>query len=112
MRWHNPTRHYVSCGVNKTSCFQHFSAKVSNAQKNRPPSNLDGLFIITLMLCLLRLDSTSGASIGASAAINALVLVDLVDVALRDGLYGALADAGAAGNALVSNFVSHGCVYL
>ena len=56
-------------------------------------------------LCLL--DSAHRADAGASAAVCADVGIDLVDVASGDSLYRAFADAGAASNAIVSDFVSH-----
>lgn len=43
----------------------------------------------------------------AGAAVDALVGIDYIDVPLRDSLYRAFADAGAAGNAGISDFVSH-----
>lgn len=51
--------------------------------------------------CLLGLDGAYWASVGASAAFNTLVGVDFVNVALRNRLNRALADASTAGNAFV-----------
>ena len=69
----------------------------------------------TVFMCfrseLLGDDSLARANACAGAAVDALVGVDDVDVAGRDGLYRALADAGTAGNARISDFVSH-CVLL
>ena len=52
-------------------------------------------------------DSTGRAGASASAAGNASVLVNLVDVAFADSSDGALIDACAASNTDVSDFVSH-----
>jgi len=61
---------------------------------------------------LLLLDSLDGAVLGASAAVDAGVSVDLVMIsALGDGLVGANTGAGAAGNAAVGNDV-HGLYLL
>lgn len=54
-----------------------------------------------------RVDSTSGASIGASTAINAFVGVDFVDIAFGDSVGGTFAHAGTASNAVIANNVSH-----
>lgn len=56
---------------------------------------------------LFRNDRLAGANACAGAAVDALVGVDDIDVAGRNSLRGALADAGAACNAGVGNFVSH-----
>lgn len=56
---------------------------------------------------LFRNDRLAGANACAGAAVDALVGIDNVDVAGRNGLDGAFADAGAAGNARISDFVSH-----
>ena len=53
------------------------------------------------------LDGTGGADIGAGAAVNAHVRVDLVDVALADSAGGALGLAGATSNTRIFNSVSH-----
>ena len=47
------------------------------------------------------------ASAGASAATNAGVRVDDIDVAFRDGAHRAFVNASAACNAAVCDFVSH-----
>ena len=52
-------------------------------------------------------DGTGGASVGASAAADASILVNLVDVAFGDSSNGAFASASATGNAGVGNSVSH-----
>ena len=56
---------------------------------------------------LLRNDCLARANASASTAVDALISVDYIDIALRDSLYGALTDAGTACYASVSNFVSH-----
>lgn len=53
------------------------------------------------------MDSSSGASIGASTAINAFVGVDFVDIAFGDSVGGTFAHAGTASNAVIANNVSH-----
>ena len=58
---------------------------------------------------LLRNDRLARAYACAGAAVDTFVGVDHIDVAGRNSLYGALADAAAACNARVGNFVSH-CV--
>ena len=52
-------------------------------------------------------DGAGGASVHAGTTVDASILVDLVDVAFADSADGALVDAAAAGNADVSDFVSH-----
>ena len=47
------------------------------------------------------------ASAGASAATNACVRVDDIDVAFRNSAHRAFVDASAASNAAVCDFVSH-----
>ena len=47
------------------------------------------------------------ASAGASAATNAGIRVDDIDVAFRNSAHGAFVNAGAASNAAVCDFVSH-----
>lgn len=52
-------------------------------------------------------DSLARAYAGAGTAVDALVGVDDIDIAGRDSLRRAFADATAAGNARISDFVSH-----
>ena len=52
------------------------------------------------------------ASAGASAATNASVRVDDVDVAFRDSAHRAFVNASAASNAGISDFVSHSVLIL
>ena len=54
-----------------------------------------------------RVDSTGGASVGASAAINAFIGIDFVDIAFRDSVGGTFAHASAASNTIIANNVSH-----
>ena len=61
---------------------------------------------------LLGSNSLAGANTCAGTAVDALVSVDYIDVASRDSLYGALADAGATSNTSIRNFVSHSFVRL
>ena len=60
---------------------------------------------------LLRLftgdDGLAGANLSASAALDASVGIDNVDVAFRDSLNRAVGQAGAASDTFVSNYVSH-----
>ena len=56
---------------------------------------------------LLRNDRFARANACAGAAVDALVGIDNVDVAGRNGLDGAFADAGAVGNARNSDLVSY-----
>ena len=58
-------------------------------------------FQLVLNDCFVR------ASAGASAATNASVRVDDVDVAFRDSAHRAFVNASAASNAGISDFVSH-----
>ena len=55
-------------------------------------------------------DSFAGANLCAAAALDAGVGIDLVDIALGDSLNGAYGKTCAAGNTLVSNYVSHFCL--
>lgn len=70
-----------------------------------------GVRFFTDLRCfeLLRYDRFAGANACARTAVDALVGVDNVDVAGRNSLDGALADAGAASHAGVRDFVSHVC---
>ena len=54
-------------------------------------------------------DSLARANASAGTAVDALIGIDDIDIAGRDRFGRALADAGAAGNAGISDFVSH-CV--
>lgn len=56
---------------------------------------------------LFGLNSLAGANTCAGTAVDALVGINHIDVTSRNSLYGALADAAAAGNARIGNFVSH-----
>ena len=63
------------------------------------------------MFCVLsRLalgDCTAGANLGAAAAGNTGIGVDVINLALGDSLYGADGQAGAACHAFVGDYVSH-----
>ena len=59
--------------------------------------------------CLSFDDRLAGANACAGAAVDALIGIDHIDIAGRDRFGRALADAGAAGNAGISDFVSHFC---
>ena len=61
----------------------------------------------SVSVCLASDDGAGGAGASAGTAVDASVLVDLVDVAFADSSDGALVDAGAASNTGVSDFVSH-----
>lgn len=56
---------------------------------------------------LARRDGSGGADIGARAAVYANIGVNGVLFALGDGSGGAFVDASAAGNAFITNYVSH-----
>lgn len=56
---------------------------------------------------LLGNDRLARTYAGAGAAVDTFVGVDYIDVASRNSLYGALADASTACYARVGNFVSH-----
>ena len=87
--------------------------------QNDPPSkkhkqktaNLRGLavFCCLSVKLLTRDNSLAGAHAGARAAVDALIGIDYIDIALRDSLNGALANTGTASYASVGNFVSHSC---
>lgn len=66
-----------------------------------------GFFFFFCCGLFTRVDSTSGASIGTSTAINAFVGVDFVDIAFGDSVGGTFAHAGTASNAVIANNVSH-----
>jgi len=58
---------------------------------------------------LLSDNSICGAVCSAGAAVDADIGIDdVLGIALRDSLDGAVFGAGAAANASISNFVSHG----
>jgi hypothetical protein len=74
-----------------------------------PTNRAGSIFHLKLLERLLSLGSTHGAGIGASAAIDAQVSVDLVlAVALGDSGNGAALGASAASDARISDLVSHG----
>lgn len=52
-------------------------------------------------------DSCCGADIGTSAAIDACISVDYIDIAFRDSTGRAFGLAGTASHASISDFVSH-----
>lgn len=54
-------------------------------------------------------DSVVGANRSASAAVDACVGIDVIDIAFGDSFNGTFGQTGAASNAFVSNNVSHGC---
>jgi hypothetical protein len=51
--------------------------------------------------CLYRANISAGTAIGANIRIN------LIDVTFRNGINRALIDAGAAGGAIICDYVSH-----
>lgn len=52
-------------------------------------------------------NSFVGANLRTAAAADARIRVDVIDIALRDSLYGAYGLAGAAGHAVVADYISH-----
>ena len=56
-------------------------------------------------------DSSWGASVGTSATLGAFVRIDGVDVAFGDSSNGALINAGAACYTVVTDYVSHNCLF-
>ena len=52
-------------------------------------------------------DCVRGANLGASAALDAGIGVDHIDVALGNSVNGAVGKTGAAGDTLVGDNVSH-----
>lgn len=52
-------------------------------------------------------DSFAGANRSASAAVDAGIGVDVIDVAFRDSAHGAFGEAGAASDTFVGDYVSH-----
>jgi hypothetical protein len=93
-------------------CFAVFSLAsgadhVFSHKKNRCLTEIRKTAAGCVMKLLLR-DSTNGATLCASAALNASGSVDLVlAVALRDSADGAGAFASAAGYTIIGNLVSH-----
>lgn len=62
--------------------------------------------MLFVRLCLL--GSSDGASVCASAALDAGISVDyILSVALRNSFNGALCCASAAGDAIVRNYICH-----
>ena len=62
--------------------------------------------------CLGQADGARGASIGTRAALGAFVGVDGIDIAFGDSANGAFIDAGAASNAVFTDYVSHSFLFL
>lgn len=81
----------------------------SSMKKSTLPIGRSALFTDLRCFELLRYDRFAGANACARTAVDALVGVDNVDVAGRNSLDRALADAGAASHAGVRDFVSHVC---
>ena len=95
----------------------HFFKIVHRSVLNRKHTlrpKLRGVLSFRIFRSLLRNDRFARANACAGAAVDALVGVDDVDVAGRNSLYQALADAGAACYAGISDFVSHcfSCLWL
>lgn len=66
--------------------------------------------VLSVSLWSALLDSVVGADGGTTAAADARVGVDVVDIALGDSLHGADGQTCAAGDTLVGDYVSHGLV--
>ena len=52
-------------------------------------------------------DCFGGANLSASTTFDAGIGIDVIDFALGDSLNGAVGQAGAAGDTLVGDYVSH-----
>ena len=66
---------------------------------------------VIVVLCLFAGDdSIVGANAGASAAVNAGIGINYIDIALRNRIGRALGETCAASYAAVSNYVCHNCL--
>jgi hypothetical protein len=83
----------------KKSCQEDFQGKT--------PNLLMYCFCQSKHRLLRQADSLVGANRSASTALCALIGVDVVDFAFRDSAHGALVDACAASNTVISNYVCH-----
>jgi len=85
------------------------SIPTPTSQKIKKDGSLRGPSFLSLDLCRLGLgsDSAHRASVSASAAVNAEVGVDFVDVSFGDSALGAFACACSTCYAVFRNFVSH-----
>ena len=68
------------------------------------------LFSVLCRVLLAGSDSTGGASVSASAAVEAGVGIDRIDVAFLDGIGGTYALASTTSYAAVRNYISHSSV--
>lgn len=89
-------------GVKKKDCFQ-IACPVGSAFGEQSGNELSW----QSRQLFARSDSTRGAYVSASAAVNAYVGVDGVLFAFRDCTRGAFVDAGAACDAVIANYISH-----
>lgn len=62
---------------------------------HKKSSAIAELFLFLLLRIIRPGGSTGGASVGASAAINAFIGIDFVDIAFRDSVGGTFAHASA-----------------
>lgn len=67
----------------------------------------DLLFHSVAAALLRKADCLVGANRSASAALGALIRIDVIDVALGDCSYGALVDTCSTCHTVVTNYVSH-----
>ena len=63
-------------------------------------------------LLFTRSDSTAGAYVCASTAVNASIGVDRILLALRNSTAGAFVDTSTACNAIVADYISHNSMNL
>jgi hypothetical protein len=105
------------------SFFSKNVAKIANSLPNCKKTDKKtkkSLFLAGFSLLLMQFhffqlvfnDCFVGASAGASAATNAGVRVDDIDVAFRNSAHRAFVDTCAASNAGISDFVSHNVQFL
>ena len=87
-----------------------FSAIFHLRTKKAPPTA--GLFIFLALRLFARVNSTGGASVGASAAVEAFFGIDFVDIAFRNSAGRTFAHTRSASNTIVTDYVSHDFEFL
>lgn len=58
----------------------------------------------------LQRDGAGGTCVSASTTLGALIGIDRILLALRDGTHGAFVNTCAASNTIIANYVSHSLV--
>jgi len=82
-------------------------ARAATAVCKKKPARGEGGRLHQVCSLLFRVDRLYRADISAGTTISAKVRIDLVDVTFANGINRALIYAGAAGSAIIRDYVSH-----